>query len=89
MYVGYICVWLQTGLLYLLQNRPDDSEWQWAELVLFKEVIEVLLQHLKHQTGVAAVLKALQSTHHIVFICILAAQPGQDLHLGIQEQVKN
>lgn len=29
----------------------------------------------------AAVLKALQSTDHIVLICILAAQPGQDLHL--------
>lgn len=71
--------------LYLLQNRPDDFKWQWTELVLFKEVIQVLLQHLKHQAGVAAMLETLQSTHHIVLICILAAQPGQDLHLGGQE----
>lgn len=71
---------------YLLKNRPNDFEWQWAELVLFKEVIEVLLQHLKHQAGVAAVLKTLQSTYYIVLICILAAQTGQDLHLGIAEQ---
>ncbi len=84
--MGYICVCLEQTLLYLLQNRPDDFERQWTELVLFKEVIQVLLQHLKHQAGVAAVLKALQSTHHIVLICILTAQPGQDLHLGVQEQ---
>lgn len=84
--MGYICGCLQEILLYLLQNRPDDFEWQWTELVLFKKVIQVLFQHLKHQAGVAAVLKALQSTHHIVLICILAAQPGQDLHLGVQEQ---
>lgn len=72
--------------IYLLQNGPDDFEWQGAELVLLQEVIEVLLQHLKHQAGVASVLKALESTHHIVLICVLAAQPGQDLHLEEQEQ---
>lgn len=72
--------------LYLLQNGPDDFEWQWTKLILFEEVIKILLQHLKHQAGVAAVLKALQSTHHIVLICIFAAQPGQDLHLEVQEQ---
>ena len=78
-----MCVYLS---IYLLQNRPDDFERQWAELVLFEEVVEVLLQHLKNQAGVAAVLKALQSPHHVVLICILVAQPGQDLHLGIQKQ---
>lgn len=72
-------------LIYLLQNRPDDFEWQWTEFILFEEVVEVLLQHLKHKAGVAAVLKALQSTHNIVLICILATQPCQDLHLGVQE----
>lgn len=69
--------------IYLLQNRSDDFEWQWAELVLFKEVIKVLLQHLKHQAGVATVLKTLQSTHHIVLFCIFTAQTGQDLHLEV------
>lgn len=73
------------SLFYLLQNRPDDFEWQWAELVLFKKVIQILLQHLKHQAGVAAVLEALQSTHHIVLLCILTAQPCQYLNLEQKE----
>ncbi len=54
----YIYICLQQISLYLLQNRPDDFQWQRTKLVLFEEVIEVLLQHLKHQAGVAAVLKA-------------------------------
>lgn len=87
--MGYICLCLQHTSLYLLQNRPDDFEWQRTELVLLKEVIKVLLQHLKHQAGVTAVLKALQSAHHIVLICILAAQSRQDLHLGINKEENN
>ena len=34
---------------YLLQNGPDDLEWQRVEFILLEEVVEVLLQHLKHQ----------------------------------------
>lgn len=82
------CVISTTFRLYLLQDRPDDFEWQWAELVLFEEVVEVLLQHLKHQAGVAAVLEALQGTHHIVLICILVTQPCQNLHLVDQRQAE-
>lgn len=77
---------MQEEPFYLLQDGPDDFEWQWAELVLFEKVIEVLLQHLKHQAGVAAVLEALQSTHHIVLLCVLTAQPGQDLNLEQREK---
>lgn len=68
-------------LPYLLQDGPDDFQWQWAKFVLLKKVIKVLLQHFKNQTGVTAVLKALESTHHIVLVCILAAQTCKDLHL--------
>lgn len=78
-----------TETRYLLQNRPDDFEWQRTELVLFEEVIKVLLKHLEHQAGVTAVLKALQGAHHVVLVGALAAQPGQDLHLGINEQENN
>lgn len=87
--MDFIRLCQQDTQLYLLQNRPDDFEWQWTELVLFEEVIKVLLQHLKHQAGMTAVLKALQSAHHIVLICILAAQPRQDLHLGINKEENN
>lgn len=78
-----------TETRYLLQNRPDDFEWQWTELVLLEEVIKVLLKHLEHQAGVTAVLKALQGAHHVVLISILAAQPSQDLHLGINKEENN
>lgn len=70
-----------TETRYLLQDGPDDFEWQWTELVLLEEVVKVLLKHLEHQAGVTAVLKALQGAHHVVLIGILAAQPSQDLHL--------
>lgn len=75
--------------IYLVQNGPDDFEWQWTELVLLEEIIKVLLQHLEYQTGVTAMLKALQSTHDIVVICILTAQSCQDLHLGITKEENN
>lgn len=44
---------------YLLQDGPDDFQWQRTKFVLLKKVIKVLLQHLKNQTGVTAMLKAL------------------------------
>lgn len=46
-------------LPYLLQDGPDDFQWQWTKFVLLKKVIKVLLQHFENQTGVTAVLKAL------------------------------
>jgi len=64
-----------------MQNGPDDLEGQRVELVLLEEVVEVLLQHLKHQAGVAAVLETLQGPHHVVLVRVLAAQAGQDAHL--------
>ena len=44
---------------YLLQDGSDVPERKRAELAVFQEVIQVLLQHLKHQAGVAFVLEAL------------------------------
>lgn len=59
----------------LLQDGSDVPEWEWAKLAVLKEVIKVLLQHLKHQTGVTLVLEALVRTHKVVFIRVLCAQP--------------
>lgn len=93
LYVLCLLVWLYglylTMSIYLVQNGPDDFEWQWTELVLLEEIIKVLFQHLKYQAGVTAMLKALQSTHDIVVICILTAQSCQDLHLGITKEDDN
>ena len=68
--------------MYLLQNGPDDLEWQGVEFVLLEEVVEVLFQHLKHQAGVAEVLETLQGPHHVVLVGILVTQTGQDPNLG-------
>lgn len=63
------------GIADLLQDGSDVPEGERAKLAVLKEVIKVLLQHLKHQTGVALVLEAFVRTHKVVFICVLCAQP--------------
>lgn len=45
---------------HLLQHGPDGLQRQRTELALLQEVVEVLLQHLKHQTSVVLVLEALK-----------------------------
>ena len=67
--------------LYLLKNGPDDLEWQGVEFILLEEVVKVLFQHLKHEAGVAAMLETLQGPHHVVLVCVLATQAGQDPNL--------
>ncbi len=68
---------------HLLQNGPNHLQRQRTELVLLEEVVQVLLQHLKHQTGVASVLEALESPHKVVLLGLLPAQSGQDAHLDL------
>lgn len=65
----------------LLQDRPDALEEQRAELAVLEEVIEVLLQHLKHQTRVVLVLEALVRAHKVELVCILCAKTAEDAHL--------
>lgn len=43
----------------LLQDRPYALEQQRAELAVLQEVVEVLLQHLKHKARVVLVLETL------------------------------
>lgn len=43
----------------LLQDGSDVPEGERAKLAVLEEVIKVLLQHLKHQTGVTLVLETL------------------------------
>jgi hypothetical protein len=66
---------------HLLHNRPDAGEGQRRELVLLEEVVEVLLQHLEHQTGVALVLEALVGPHEVELLRVLVAQLGEDGNL--------
>lgn len=65
----------------LLQDGSDVLEWQRTELVLLEEVVQILLQHLKHQTGVVLVLKALVCSHKVELVCILLAESWQDTNL--------
>lgn len=43
----------------LLQNRSYTLEQQRAELAVLQEVVEILLQHLKHKARVVLVLETL------------------------------
>ena len=67
----------------LLSYWPDVFEWQRLELVLLKEVVEVLFQHLEDQAGVVLVCEALISADEIELVRILLGQPGEDGDLDL------
>jgi hypothetical protein len=56
-----------------LHNWPDTGQWEWGELVLLEEIVEVLLQHFKHQTCVIFVLEALIGPYKVELLGILVA----------------
>lgn len=49
---------------YLLSNQPDLIQMQWFPL-FFDQIIEIPVQHLKHQTDLSHILKLLKELHHI------------------------
>jgi hypothetical protein len=65
----------------LLKNWSNIFEWQWAELVLFEKVIQILFQHLEHQTRVVLMLEALICSDKIELIGIFLAKTWQDANL--------
>lgn len=73
---------------HLLQDGPDVPQRQRAELAVLQEVVQILLQHLKHQTSVALVLEAFIRTHKIVLVGVLRTQPVEDAHLT-DEKARN
>lgn len=50
---------------------------------MLQKVIQILLQHLKHQTSVVLVLKALERSHEIEFVRILLAESRKDGHFDL------
>lgn len=72
---------LQQCREHLLQNGPDVLERQWRELVLFEEVVQVLLQHLEHETRVRPMLEAFVRADEIELVRRLLRQAGEDGHL--------
>lgn len=59
---------------YLLQYRSDVLQRQRRKLILLQEVVQVLLEHLKHQACVVLVLKALEGPHKVEFVSIFLAE---------------
>ena len=72
-------------LSYLVSDRSNVFERQRLELVLFEEIIQVLLKHLKYQTCVVFVLEAFICSHKVVVISTLLGQPRQDAHLQAKD----
>lgn len=66
---------------HLLQDGPDAFEQQRAELAVLQEVIQVLLQHLEHQTRMVLVLETLVGADEVELVGILCAEPAEDAHL--------
>ena len=57
-----------------MSDRPDVLERKRLELVLFEEIVQILFQHLKDQTGVVLVSEALVGSDKVVFVCIFLAE---------------
>ena len=57
-----------------MSNGPDVFQREGLELVLFEEVVQVLLEHLDHQTRVVLVSEALIGPDKIEFVCIFLAE---------------
>ena len=65
-----------------MSNGSDVLEWEWLELVLFEEIIQILLQHLKNQTRVVFVSEALVGPDKVEFICIFLAETEESINEG-------
>jgi hypothetical protein len=68
---------------YLLQYWSDVLQRQRRKLVLLQEVVQILLKHLKHQTCVILVLKALESPHKVELISVLLAESRQNRYFDL------
>ena len=68
---------------HLLHHGPNALERQRRELVLLEKVVQVLLQHLEHETRVVLVLEDLVGAHQIVLVRVLLAEPRQDADLDL------
>ena len=66
---------------HLVSDGADVLQRQWLELVGLEKVVQILLQHLKHQAGVVLVRKALVRPDKVVLVGILLTQTGQNGHL--------
>jgi hypothetical protein len=63
---------------YLLQYRSDPLQRQRGKLILLQEIVQILLEHFKHQTCVVLVLEALESSHEVELVSIFLAQSRED-----------
>lgn len=72
--------WSENSLstTYLLQYRSDVLQRQRRKLILLEEVVQVLLEHFKHQACVVLVLKALKGPNEIELVGVLLAEAWQD-----------
>ena len=60
---------------HLLHYRSNILQLQRAELVLLQKVVEILLKHFKHKTGVILVLEALKGANEVKLVRVLRRQP--------------
>ena len=64
-----------------MSNGPDILQGERLELILFEEIVQVLLEHLEHQAGVALVCEALVGTYKVVFVRIFLAENRHKISL--------
>lgn len=67
----------------LLRDGTDVLQWQWLELVLLEEIIEVLFQHLEHEARVVLMLETFVRPHKVELVGVLMAEAGEDADLNL------
>ena len=65
-----------------MSDGSDVLEWEWLELVLFEEIVQILLQHLENQTCVVFVSEALIGPDKVEFVCIFLTETEESINEG-------
>lgn len=65
--------WSECFSTYLLQYRSDVLQRQRRKLILLQEIIQVLLEHFKHQACVILMLEAFERSHKVELVGVFLA----------------
>lgn len=66
---------------YLLSNRTNLFEMHRMALSFLEQIVEIIVQHFKHQTGVSHVLKLLKELDQVAVVGVELADQLQHGHL--------
>ena len=79
----WVSKWMFCFSTYLLQYRSDVFQRQRRKLILLQEIVQILLEHFKHQASVILVLEALKGPHKVEFVSIFLTEAWKDWNFNL------